>query len=52
MVRVKEETVPVRVRKPHLRVPGYLFGLAGTVERECMGLAANPEQLAFREVWP
>ena len=50
MVRVKEETAPIRLRKPHLRVPGYLFGLVGTIERECMGVAANPEHLAFREV--
>ena len=50
MVRVKEETAPIRLRKPHLRVPGYLFGLVGTIERECVGIAANPEHLAFREV--
>lgn len=25
----------MRWRKPHLRTPGYIFGLVGTVEREC-----------------
>ena len=36
VVRVREENAAVRWRKPHLRTPGYLFGLVGTIERDCM----------------
>lgn len=35
LVRVKTENAAVRWRKPHLRTPGYIFGLVGTVERDC-----------------
>jgi len=37
---------PSRRRKPHLRVPGYLYGAAGVVERVC-GVFPNPEENAF-----
>lgn len=49
-VQVQLENAAVRTRKPHLRTPGYIFGLVGTVERECVGMADNPEGLAFRQV--
>lgn len=49
-VKVRPENAAVRPRKPHLRTPGYLFGLVGVVERQCVGMAANPEGLAFRQV--
>lgn len=50
VVRVRLENAAVRVRKPHLRTPGYIFGLVGVIERECVGMAHNPEALAFRQV--
>ena len=49
-VQVELENAAVRTRKPHLRTPGYIFGLVGIVERECVGMADNPEGLAFRQV--
>ena len=49
-VKVRPENAAVRPRKPHLRTPGYLFGLVGVVERQCVGMADNPEGLAFRQV--
>ena len=52
LVRVRFENAAVRCRKPHLRTPGYIFGLIGTIERECVGMADNPEALAFRQVQP
>ena len=51
LVTVRLENAAVRCRKPHLRTPGYIFGLIGTIERQCVGLAANPEALAFRQVF-
>lgn len=36
VVRVRSENAAVRWRKPHLRTPGYIFGLVGTVERDCV----------------
>uniref|UniRef100_A0A7S0RZI6 nitrile hydratase n=1 Tax=Chlamydomonas leiostraca TaxID=1034604 RepID=A0A7S0RZI6_9CHLO len=50
VVRVKVEDSAVRWRRPHLRTPGYIFGLVGTIERECQGLFGFPEAIAFREV--
>ena len=50
IVRVRLENASVRVRKPHLRTPGYMFGVVGVIERECVGMADNPEGLAFRQV--
>jgi ribosomal protein L21E len=35
LVRVKTENSIVRWRKPHLRTPGYIYGLVGEVERDC-----------------
>lgn len=49
-VQVQLENAAARIRKPHLRTPGYIFGLVGIVERECVGMADNPEALAFRQV--
>lgn len=49
-VRVKSDG-GVRWRKPHLRVPGYIFGLEGVVER-CVGTFADPSFLAFRMTGP
>ena len=36
LVRVKPEDFMRRWRKPHLRTPGYIFGVIGTVERDCV----------------
>ncbi len=52
LVQVRLENAAVRTRKPHLRTPGYIFGLVGVIERECVGMADNPEGLAFRQVLP
>jgi nitrile hydratase len=52
IVRVKRENAAVRIRKPHLRTPGYIFGVVGVVERECVGMAPNPEAEAFRQELP
>ena len=46
-VRVREEHLLCRHRKPHLRTPGYLFGCDGVVDRY-RGSFADPEFLAFR----
>lgn len=51
-MRVLRENAPVRWRRPHLRTPGYIFGLVGTVERECVGAFKDPERGAFREGGP
>ena len=45
-VVVREEILASRWRKPHLRVPGYVFGATGVVERVC-GAFSDPETLAF-----
>jgi nitrile hydratase len=45
-VKVKEETMKNRWRKPHLRTPGYLFGVVGQVA-DIAGRFGNPEFLAF-----
>ena len=34
-MRVKVENARVRWRKPHLRTPGYIYGLVGEIERDC-----------------
>jgi hypothetical protein len=31
---------------------GYIFGVVGTIERECVGLAPDPEAEAFRQEMP
>lgn len=46
-VRVLRESQQVRWRKPHLRTPGYVHGVEGTIERYC-GSFKDPEFLAFR----
>lgn len=47
-VRVRNENAGgIRWRKPHLRVPGYIFGLEGVVD-SCVGSFSDPELLAFR----
>ena len=35
-MQVRPETFSARWRKPHLRTPGYIFGVVGTIERECV----------------
>ena len=52
VVRVLHENAPVRWRRPHLRTPGYIFGVIGVVERECVGAFKDPERGAFREAGP
>eukprot|EP00913_Durusdinium_trenchii_P035488 g33211.t1 len=46
VVRVRESGHACRWRRPHLRTPGFVHGVCGTVERS-LGSFANPEQLAF-----
>ena len=46
VVRVKESSWKSRWRRPHLRTPGFVHGLCGTVEAQLGGFE-NPEQLAF-----
>lgn len=36
LVRVKPEDFMGRWRRPHLRTPGYIFGVIGTIERDCV----------------
>lgn len=45
-VQVKPEGTKSRWRKPHCRVPGYIYGCQGVIERVC-GVFKDPEQLAF-----
>jgi hypothetical protein len=52
IVRVKEEGRGPLWRRPHIRTPGYIFGVVGVVERECVGLFKDPEVQAFREEGP
>ena len=35
-MRVNPEDFTCRWRKPHLRTPGYIFGVIGTIERDCV----------------
>lgn len=48
-VRVAEESDRQPWPKPHLRTPGYIFGLVGEVVADC-GEFSNPELLAYRRV--
>ena len=41
-----DETRRTAWRPPHLRTPGYIFGVSGIVERHC-GAFADPSLLAF-----
>ena len=34
-VRIRAENTKMRWRKPHLRTPGYIFGMEGEIERYC-----------------
>ena len=49
-MRVRAEDAAVRWRKPHLRTPGYIFGLVGTVERDCVVRAPGAPALCARGV--
>ena len=40
-VRIKSEDSSVRYRKPHIRTPGYIFGVVGRIE-ELVGYLENP----------
>lgn len=42
-VRVKREDSEVRFRKPHLRTPGYLFGVVGQIAEPTVGYLEDPE---------
>lgn len=46
IVRVRNSSYHTRWRRPHLRTPGFVHGICGTVER-CVGKFGNPEKLAF-----
>ncbi|CAE6914258.1 unnamed protein product [Symbiodinium sp. CCMP2592] len=46
VVRVRHASHATRWRRPHLRTPGFIHGVCGTVDR-CVGSFDNPEQLAF-----
>ena len=48
-VKVKNENILSRWRKPHLRTPGYIFGAAGKVERYC-GQFSDPSFVAFQKL--
>jgi nitrile hydratase len=50
-VRVRVESAPARWRKPHVRVPGYLFGAVGTVASH-EGAFADPSFLALGPLFP
>lgn len=66
-VRVRGENLNTRWRKPHVRTPGYIYGISGIVERFC-GMYKDPMQNAYlaannlmplyrirfkqKEVWP
>ncbi|KAL3155266.1 hypothetical protein ABBQ32_013196 [Trebouxia sp. C0010 RCD-2024] len=49
-VRVKPENAAVRYRKPHLRVPGYLFGVVGFIPKDTIGYLEEPDNDAFHYV--
>ncbi|CAK0783031.1 hypothetical protein CVIRNUC_006226 [Coccomyxa viridis] len=49
-VRVKVEDSSVRYRKPHLRTPGYLFGVVGRIDAPCIGYVEEPDIDAFHWV--
>eukprot|EP01065_Artemidia_motanka_P052729 TRINITY_DN9602_c0_g2_i1.p1 TRINITY_DN9602_c0_g2~~TRINITY_DN9602_c0_g2_i1.p1 ORF type:complete len:477 (+),score=141.87 TRINITY_DN9602_c0_g2_i1:141-1571(+) len=46
VVRVRESSHLTRWRKPHLRSPGYVHGVIGTISR-CNGVWPCPERRAF-----
>eukprot|EP00759_Apiculatamorpha_spiralis_P018670 PhF_6_TR25084/c0_g2_i4/m.34439/K01721/nthA; nitrile hydratase subunit alpha len=51
IVYVRPETTTRRWRKPHLRVPGYIYGCKGTVV-DIVGVFTDPAYSAFRETSP
>jgi len=51
IVKVKDEHYATRIRRPHLRTPGYIFGKIGTIVR-INGSFDNPELAAYREKGP
>ena len=50
-VKIKNEDERIRWRKPHLRCPGYIFGLNGVIER-VVGAFEDPYLIAFRANGP
>eukprot|EP00457_Paulinella_chromatophora_P006573 gb/GEZN01006592.1/.p1 GENE.gb/GEZN01006592.1/~~gb/GEZN01006592.1/.p1 ORF type:complete len:502 (+),score=78.86 gb/GEZN01006592.1/:115-1506(+) len=46
VVRVRDELFCTTWPKPHLRTPGYVFGVVGTV-RQKLGVFRDPEMLGF-----
>ena len=50
-VRIRRETSRICYRRPHLRVPGYVYGLSGTVKK-LVGTFHDPFLLAFRKEGP
>ena len=45
-VRVKQHTSAVEWKRPHIRTPGYVYGVTGMIERVC-GRHSDPSFLAF-----
>jgi hypothetical protein len=51
LVRVRDEDMVSRFRRPHLRTPGYLFGAIGVIT-QVIGESPNPELMAFNRPAP
>ena len=47
VVKDERDAMPTLWRRPHIRVPGYVFGATGVIER-VVGVFKNPEVAAFR----
>jgi len=45
-VRVKQHASPLEWKRPHIRTPGYIYGVKGEIERIC-GCHGDPSFLAF-----
>lgn len=45
-VRVKRCSSSIEWKRPHIRTPGYIFGVSGVIERVC-GVYKDPSFLAF-----
>jgi len=45
-VRVRKHAQAIEWKRPHIRTPGYVYGVAGIVERVC-GRHGDPSWLAF-----
>lgn len=50
-VKVRQENLATRWRRPHLRTPGYIFGAEGKIV-EMTGIYHNPERVAFQQEGP